>query len=395
MHSRQSLLDIFSTFLEFRAAQSHSWVIDHKLRRNFEKHQASLSEEQPSEDFWALYWYTCWKRQSDALALEHLSAYLQEAAYWAAQRAMRVLAHTSYCLADCFQLVSMETEKVLAGYDLSRGVSLKSYARIVYGSLIRDALRQSQEADICTTWTLLRRVGKQRLMEALRQAGLSGTILAQYRLAWVCYKTLCGSARGPTRKLREPSREQWHAIAALYNTERFNQLAEPGPSLTSENLEQRLKQCAAWVRENMYPLVRSLNAPSPNREGGELQDDLPDSYQASLITSIIELEDIQQRQIQQAEINDTLIKAIGQLATENRTILSLYYHDHRTQVQIAQQLDLKQYTVSRRLTRTREALLSALIDWAQTMHISLSPDLIVTMSVALDEWLTVYYRAQP
>lgn len=395
MHSRQSLLDIFSTFLELRAEPRNRWAIDYRLRRNFEQHQTNLSERHPSEDFWVLYWYTCWKRRSDTLAVEHLAAYLQEAGYWAAQRAMRVLKHTSYGLADCFQLVSMATEKVLVSYNPQRGVSLKSYARIVYASLIRDTLRQCHEADICTGWTLLRRVGKQRLVESLRQVGLSETELAQYRLAWVCYKTLSdAAAREPTGKLREPSREQWSAIASLYNKERLNQLAEPGPTLSAERLEHRLLQCAAWVRDYMYPSVRSLNAPSPNREGGELQDDLPGSPQASLLTPIIELEDLQQRQIQQTQINDILGQAISQLATDNQIILSLYYRDGLTQTKIAQQLNLKQYTVSRRLTRTREALLSALIHWAQAMHISLSPDLIVSMSVALEEWLTVHYRNQ-
>ncbi len=392
MHCRLSLLDIFSTFIEFRADRFNRWVIDHRLRRNFAWHQANLSELDLAEDFWVLYWYTRWKKQSDDLALAHLSAYLQETCYWAAQRAIRVLSNTSYCLSDCFQLVSVETEKVLAGYDLRRGVALNAYARIAYGSLIRDALRQRQEADICTVWTLLRRVGKQRLVASLRQVGLSKTVIAQYQLAWLCYKTLCGFAKVPTRKLRQPSQEEWSAIASLYNTERLNQLSEPGPILTPEMLEQRLTQCAAWVREYMYPSVRSLNAPS--RNGDELQDDLPDPLLSSLMTSIIEAEDMQQRQIQQAQISGTLIEAISQLATDNQAILSLYYRDQLTQVEIAQQLNLKQYTVSRRLTRVRETLLSALTDWAQTMHISLSPDLIVSMSAALEEWLTVHYHNQ-
>ncbi|MEM8614405.1 MAG: sigma-70 family RNA polymerase sigma factor, partial [Cyanobacteria bacterium P01_H01_bin.105] len=147
-----------------------------------------------------------------------------------------------------------------------------------------------------------------------------------------------------------------------------------------------------WVREYTYPAVRSLNTPSLNRDLGELQSELPDTQRSSPIASIIELEDSQQRQVQQAQINTVLTEAIEQLAPASQTILHLYYHDQLTQVRIAQQLDLKQYTVSRRLTRIRETLLGVLTDWAQTMHISPSPDLIVSMSVALEEWLTVRYR---
>ena len=395
MYSRQSLIEIFSTFIEFRADRFSRWVVDHKLRKNFERHQAQLTKVEPSEDFWSLYWHSQWKKQPDDIALGHLSAYLQEACYWSAQRSMRVLSRTPYQLSDCFQLASVDIAKVLAGYDPQRGASLKGYARIVYGSLLRDTLRQRQEIDICTGWTLLRRVGKQRLVEALDRAGLSAVVIAQYRLVWVCFKALYGASQTPTRKLQPPDREQWRAITTLYNTERLTQLSEPGPTVTPETLEQRLTQCADWVREYMYPSVRSLNVPSPGREVGELQDELPDSLQSSLITSIIELEDMQQRWTQQDQVNTALIAAIRQLTPENQAILSLYYQDDLTQVQIAQQLDLKQYTISRRLTRAREILLYALTNWAQTMHISPSPDLIASMSVALEEWLTVHYRNQP
>ncbi|MDV3350655.1 sigma-70 family RNA polymerase sigma factor [Leptothoe sp. LEGE 181152] len=394
MHSRQSLIEIFSTFIEFRSDRFNRWVVDPRLRRNFEQHQDQLANTEPSEDFWSLYWHSRWKKQPDDIALGHLAAYLQEAWYWSAQRSMRMLSRTSYRLSDCFQLANIDLAKVLAGYDPRRGASLKGYARIVYASLIRDTLRQRQEADICTVWTLLRRVSKQRMVEALRHAGLSPTAIAQYRLAWVCYKTLYGAAKAHNRKLRAPDREQWIAIANLYNAERLMQLSEPGAVLTPADLEQRLAQCAAWVREYMYPTVQSLNVPSPNREVGELQDELSDSLQSSLINAIIELEDGQQRQMQQAHINTVLIAAIGKLTPDNQAMLHLYYGDGLTQVQIAQQLDIKQYTVSRRLTRTRENLLRALIAWAKTMHISPSPDLITNMSVALEEWLTVHHRNQ-
>ncbi len=394
MYSRQSLIEIFSTFIEFRADHFNRWIIDNKLRRNLQLHKAHLSELSPLEDSWVLYWHTRWKKQSDTIALRHLSAYLQEACYWSVQKVSGFLSNTSYGLSDCFQLVSIENKKILAGYDPQRGASLKGYARIAYSSLIRDILRQHHEVDICSGWTLLRRVSKQRMVEALGYAGVSMTAMAQYRLAWLCYKTLYGYGQKPSRKLKAPDQQQWDRVATLYNTERLTQLSEPGPALTPEALKQRLIQCAEWIREYMYPSVRSLNLPAPNRDMGELQDFLPDPSQSSLMASIIQLEELQQRQRQQNQVNELLAAEIAQLPPEKRLILSLYYHDGLTQVQIAQQLNLKQYTVSRRLNRIREGLLSALADEMQTMHTSLSPDLIASMSVALEEWLTVNYRNQ-
>lgn len=393
MHSRQSLIEIFSTFIEFRADCFSCWVIDHRLHKSFQQCQDRF-EEQSSEEFWVLYWHADWKKQPNGIALRHLSAYLQESCYWSAQKAMRVLGQTSYRLSDCFQLASADLEKVLTHYDPRRGASLKGYAKLVYGSSIRDTLRQSQEADICSPWTLLRRVGKRRLLAALRHAGLSSKAVAQYRLAWMCYGAHYGAAKCPNRKLREPSQAQWTEIASLYNAERLTQLEESSSALTPESLKQRLTQCSKWVRAYLYPTIRSLNVPSPNRDAGELQDELADVSQSSPMNVVIESEEVQCRQFQQAQINQVLTVAIANLTPDNQAIIRYYYHDDLTQVQIANQLDLKQYTVSRRLNKVRETLLSALTDWAQTMHIAPSPDLIESMSVALEEWLVVHYRDQ-
>lgn len=395
MYSRQSLFEIFSTFIEFRSDRFHRWGIDHQLRRNLELYQETLSKLAESEDSWALYWHTCWTKQpDDAMALGHLSAYLQEACYWSAQKIIGFLGNTSYNLPDCFQLMSVENEKILAGYDPGRGASLKGYARIAYSSLIRDILRQRQEVEICTGWTLLRRTSKQRIVAALGHAGVSKTAMGPYRLAWICYKTLYGYGQTSPRKLKSPGQQQWDEIATLYNVERLTQLPEPGPALTPEMLKQRLTQCAVWLREYMYPSVRSLNVPAPNRDVGELQDLLSDSRQSSLLAALIEVEELQQRQLQQGQINDVLDAAIKELIPEHQVMLRSYYQDGLTQVQMAQQLEMKQYTVSRRLNRIRRLLLSTLTDWAKTLHISISPDLIANMSAALEEWLAVYYRDQ-
>ncbi|NEQ53432.1 MAG: sigma-70 family RNA polymerase sigma factor, partial [Leptolyngbya sp. SIO3F4] len=168
MHPRKSLLEIFSTFIEFEADGFSGWFVDVKLRRSFEAHQASLAKLDLSESVWSMYWYRLWQQEPDSIAFNHLSAYLQEVCYWSAQKTVRLLGHTSYCLSDCFQLASMGVIKVLEGYDPARGASLKGYAGLIYSSFLRDTLRQRQEADICTIWTLLRRVGKQRLVESLR-----------------------------------------------------------------------------------------------------------------------------------------------------------------------------------------------------------------------------------
>ena len=378
--------------MKFESDCFSGWVVDPELRRSMEFHCERLKEAHGGETFWSLYWHAQWREKGGNIARRHLSAYLQEACYWAAQKAMRVLKHTQYRLSDCFQLASLELDRILAGYDPTRGASLKSYARMAYPSIIRDILRQRQEADICTGWTLLRRVGKKRLLESLDHAGLKPEEIGQFRLAWECYKALSGGGAG-TRRQQGPDRQEWDEMAALYNQER-RRLSQPGPALTGRRLEQRLCQSIIWVREYTYPPVSSLNRPRGGQEAGELQDELTDPQRPSLMASLIEQEEAARRGDQRAELSRVIIGAIGDLSSDRGELLRLYYQAGLTQAEIAQVIGVKQYTVSRRLSRSREALIGALVKWSQEkLHIQLTPALVRSMSEGLEEWLSMYYDA--
>jgi DNA-binding transcriptional regulator LsrR (DeoR family) len=74
--------------------------------------------------------------------------------------------------------------------------------------------------------------------------------------------------------------------------------------------------------------------------------------------------------------------------------LQLYYQEHLTQQQIAKKLEIQQYNVSRRLTKTRETLLRAVVQWGQThLHISPTSDVMSSISAFLEEWLESFYNA--
>ena len=70
----------------------------------------------------------------------------------------------------------------------------------------------------------------------------------------------------------------------------------------------------------------------------------------------------------------------------------MYYTQQLNQQQIAQQLEIQQYTVSRRLSKARQSLLLALAQWSQnTLHISLTSDVLKDTSAVLEEWLKTHY----
>lgn len=151
--------------------------------------------------------------------------------------------------------------------------------------------------------------------------------------------------------------------------------------------------CTSRVRAYLYPTVTSLNAPRLGQDAGELQDDVPDTGHDSLLADLIADEETQVRQDQQTQINVVLKDALAQLDPTLQELLQLYYQERLTQQQIARQLTLQQYAVSRKLTKTRELLLLALTRWSQeTLHISPTSNVVKYISALLEEWLQIHYQ---
>ncbi|PZV07711.1 MAG: RNA polymerase subunit sigma-70 [Leptolyngbya sp.] len=401
MHPRQEIVELFSTFLQFETDYFSHWVIDLRLRRSMrrrledydKRESAFISASLSLEQFWALYWYQCWQTQANTLAEGHLSAYLQEPCYWAAQRIARQFTNVQFGVSDYCQMAIAEIRTVLKGFKPDRGASLKTFANIAFPRLLKDQLRQRQEANLCSSLGLLRRVSKKRLLEALRQASLSPEAIAQYQLAWMCFNALYVQTQTGTNQLPGVDRNLWIAIAHLYNTEQHQQLVSTKTDTNPETIERWLNQCATWVRAYLYPPVESLNVPKAGLDsGGEIQDNLTDSLQESLLTELITQEERQERQEQYFQIHSAIASALKQLDSQSQELLRLYYQQGLTQQQIMQQIQMSQATVSRRLTKAREALLMALIAWSQQTVNSLpTPNQIKDMSAALEEWLRVHY----
>lgn len=392
MKPRQRIIEIFSTFIQWSDDLFERWVTDSLLQRNIQhalKQVGEPSTTESSEHFWVLYWYRFWTTNPESLATGHLSAYLQEACYWVAQRVAFQLTSTQYKLSDCFQIAIASLPVVLKGYNPSQGASLKTYASLVFNNTLRDTLRQQREADSRTDWGLLRKISQKQLVESLQAAGFSENAIANHRLAWTCFKTFCAPSETPaTRQLAQPDRATWVTITQLYNTQRLRQVPPIESPATPETLERWLKDCAKQVRAYLYPAITSLNLNKSESGAGELLDDLPADSGTSGLTDLMIQEELQERQTHQRQINTLLKEALEKLDPQVQTLLQLYYTQKLTQQQIAAQLELKQYTVSRRLSSAKEKLLLALAKWSQeTLHISLTSPAVRDMSLLLEEWL--------
>lgn len=390
MHPRQSIIEIFSTFVQFVADRFSHWATESRLRSSMQS-CVKRTPHETSEYFWALYWYKFWQvPETQSLAKHHLTAYLQEPCYWVSQKTVNSFASTQYQLSDCFQIAIAHIDRVLKGFNSGQGSTLKNYAGPIFASAIRETLRQRQVVDICTDWGLLRKISQKRLQEALQNAGLSKDDIHAYILAWNCFKTCyVPTSTGTSRKLSRPDEQIWEAIAKAYNS-------QSRQHITYQTLEKWLLNAAKAARNYLYPTPESLNLTPGGDNSWELLDNLPGNQQPSLIDEIITAEEEQTRTSQQTEVNQILVTAIAQLPPDAQQIVQLYYAQGLNQDTIATQLEMKQYTVSRRLTKARENLLRSLATWStDTLHISTTPDLLKSMSTVMEEWLQSYYGASP
>ena len=390
MRPRQDILEMFSTFLQFDADRFYGWATDAKLRRSM----LNCQKQSPQQDaeFWSLYWHKSRQTQPQ-LATLHLYAYLQETCYWAAKKISTYFVSSQYTLADCFQLAIASVDKIILKFNSAQGFSLKKYAGVAFTSVIKEDLRQRQEVDVSTDWALLRKLSHKRLEQSLEHLGLSKETIAFYLLAWNCFKNIyVPTQASSTRQLKPPDPGTWSAILTLYNAQRQGIRHPPEPEVSAQTLEKWLVACAKAARSYLYPPLTSINIQKPGQDSGEWLDNLPQLQGETPLTNLISLEEEQTRQSQQQQIATVLAAAIAKLDPEIQQLLQLYYAQSLTQQDIAQQLSMKQYTVSRRLSKSRELLLQALAQWSQqTLHISLTSDVLKNISAVLDELLSSYY----
>ena len=395
MQERKNIIELFTTFLQLDTDKAIGWIIDGRLRRNILKSQLNLSEPENPENFWVNYWYDVWLKYPKDLAKEHLSAYLQETCYWVANKTVKNIYSAQYTLSDCFQMSIARIDKVLKGFRPQIGFSLKNYGSAIFSSELKELLRQQQEIDISTNGGILRRLNKKRLVESLENVGMNSRIIERYILAWKCYQTLyTPTQRTGTRKLQRPTPQTWEAIATLYNSQRLTQLSSSAPECSAELIEKWMLASAKAVRAYFYPNRVSLNVPRGDGEPSkELIDDLPEYRQESPISQIIIQEEQLQRQVLHDQINSVLVTAIEELDEESKKIIQLYYGGELSQQQIAKELGIKQYNISRRLTKVRETLLLQIATYCkELLHISLNPQVLDYMSTLIKEWLKLKFN---
>ncbi len=409
MLPRHTLIECFSTFLHLEDDRFRGWVTDSRLRRSMEHCLKQKPDPQATESFWAVYWHQVWQNhlpqkrassESDKtpapaqqLAEGHLSAYLQESCFWAAYKVLPRVASNHHNLADCFQVAIAEVPRILRTCDPTVSTSLKTYASVAFGNIIRERLRQRREIDLCSDWGLLLKLSRKQLRESLEAAGLGPTVVEAYLLAWACFVANYQTKTPSLRKTAAPDRDTWATIARDY-TSRQPPSLDPTAQPTVQQLEQWLGRCAHLARLYLYPQVSSLNVNKPGQETAELADSLTNPEQLPPLEALVVQEETQARQEQRQQLHTILTGALDRLDDQSRQLIQLYYQQNLTQQQIARQLGVQQYTVSRKLAKVREALLLALARWSEEiLHNPPTSSVIKDIGNRLEEWLQGYYQS--
>lgn len=387
MQLRTTVIDLFSTFIRFSGDRFDGWVSDRRLKKGMADRLARADQASQSQGFWALYWHKCWPTHTQAEA--HLQAYLQEPCYWATKRITERFTHGQWTLADGFQTAIAHTPSILKRYRPDYGSDLRAYAQTAFGNVVRDQMRQQHDANVCSDWGLLRRLSQVQIGRSLKASGV--TQIESAILLWQCFKAVCRpDPQRSVRALPPPTAEQLAQMAARYNRLRV-QLSPIPPRLEGEDLGGKLQQIVQAARSHLVPKVTSLNDPQFDHGAHEQIEDLSsdDLPMARLLADEAYAE--QQRRVGQLEA--VLGEAIAALAPADQTLLRLYYREGLTQAAIAQQLQIQQYQVSRRLRRVRQQLLTEVAQWSQkTLHIALDSTVLASMSDAIHEWLQRHYQ---
>lgn len=393
MNKRDDIVQKFSTFLSFGDSKA-IWQADPQLERRMK--YLVESDPEAKAEFWARYFLKMFRNLSQegcqeftdfdttklsthadfitathSKALEipsliiarHLSAYLQEACLWAAQKSYLKykLIRYKYPLEEYFQMASSFTHlpaKLLKSFNLDHPRSnLEGYAKTVLFRLIRDQLYQQDlevKRDKFSDYGLLRVLNAKELKESLLSHGIQQSKLDLYQIVWQYFNEIYPHQReGYNCNLESNNPEIFKQITESYN-QRINQLNLSEKVAKEDTIQEILAICIKAARN--YRTKQFI----PLEEYDNISDLNPTPLEI-----VIQQEETQQIQLIISKLFATLPK-VGQI------MLILWQGLELTQSEIAtvvksQYPELqKQYQVARQLARyTKTILKQFVIEWNQ------------------------------
>jgi len=366
MRSRNTITEIFSTFIQFDNDLFGRWTKP-SLRLVESINDAIEENDSPENDksqkhLWALYWHQAWKESKREVAFEHLRAYLQDAAYHATYKFISYPSKVSF--RDQFQLVISNAPRILNKYDFSGGANISTFAQKSFGNALSNYLKKRGEVNRSTDWSILRReTDKGFRIALLTCGGLKEEEIQKYLFARKCFKEHYAATGNP---LPPPDKETWDKITDTYNKERSKCLPFLTSQVSRETLEGWLRDSVKFDRNYFFSPITSLDLPSSNdaQFGDGIKTTKKDFLPANEPDMLWQLatEDLSQ------EISSTLKKAVSALSEFSQKCLYLCFKEGKSQTDAARELGCHPSKVNRAVRKSLNELFDALLDWVKTEH---------------------------
>lgn len=400
MQKRQSTVQKFSTFLSFtgdRKNPTPQWTTDPRLERNIQ--QQLHNDPEKTAELWSLYFLKLLLNETTTnqhylasksrLAENHLSAYLQEPCYQAAQKIQKQFQSIryKYALEDLFQIGNVfvsEPAKLFRSFKLDHQGSLEGYAKTAIFRFIGNTIyAQDIEAkrEKFSDYGLLRDLNNKELKEALAARGICDRQSDPHCLTRHCFNAVCQpQTRQGSRSSEAPSPEDLVQIASCYNQQR-GQFNLPNGLADAKTIQELLSTCIQAARDYRTKRVLALD-----------NDDLICDPMPTPWETVIQTEEQEQMQSLVAEIFATLPE-MGQ------TLFKLWLGLNLTQTEIATVLKSKypelqkQYQVARHVGKYSKNFLKAFLQQCQQLNydLELQDDGAISLIQALlDECLQSY-----
>lgn len=385
MNQREDIVKKFSTFFCFNS-KNCCWQAELELEHSMQ--YLVQSDPDAKAEFWARYFlkvlreissipthhshtiaqmYAPATHRSHLRAEKHISAYLQEACLWAAQKTHKRLSYLKhkYVLEDYFQIANLASclpAKLLKTFNLEYSQSnIEGYAKTAILRFVSDKIYcQDIEAkrQKFSDYGLLKDLSAKELKEALILQGITSCQLDLHSLAWRCFDDIYQPDRSQVSRILEPpTQEDLQQIVAYYNKQR-DRLNFPTAIATTETIQAMLTTCIQAARDRRTMQFLPLDNYS------NISDFIP-----TPLDTAIQIEE-------QEQVKSLIVKLFTSMPIAGQILFTLWQGLNLTQAEIAAIVQhkypemQKQYQVARQLGRyTTKLLQDFLQEWNQ-----LNPD---------------------
>jgi len=405
MSINRNIKEQFSTFFHVEEQQGNlkinNVLIQPELANNFDGIFQSFPDG-TAEDFANFFVRKLQKNHHTKYDEEHLSAYLEKPCFWLARGELyQQLRPLKYTRLDCFQ----EARKVASQpINIYQKYNFKDRNTMTWGELqiknkVKNTAYRGREFCNYATWSAPKYLSEKMLIEALKvKLGTKAKKeIESYVLARKSYNEIyCSSQPKKIQgRLPEPNQAQWEKIKEYYNF----RCSEYNKKLSADGCD-RLELITNFqaIKDKILTCIKAARDYICNVEGtvesiDKISDEIMAGNQYETTTFNHKEKEIETEKQQQ--MVSICLSEFAKLPLESQKIMQLHYGLDISQTEMKEIFGLQQYQISRKIQRSEQKLLKALVKWSDAnLGITLDEGIIKEKNQVFKEWLSDYFKQQ-